>query len=264
MTHVMRSGRGPEEALVLHCMLGRARSMDMLMARLADQLSMIAMDLPGHGQSEDWDPSRDYGEMCRDMAVGLLERPAHLIGHSYGAYTALRIAVDRPDLVRSLTLIEPVLFAAADQTAPDVLKAHKRTAGRYLGALAAGDLVTAARGFMAQWGGGAAWESLKPEAAEYLTARMPLVAESEGSILDDNGEVLPRLCSVTHPCLLIEGAQSPPVIAAIQSELACQMPQARREVVDGAKHMLPLTHANEIASLVAGFIANQPRSVEIN
>jgi len=104
MTHFLRSGHGPQEALVLHCMLAHARAVDMMMAKMGNTMSMIAADLPGHGLSEDWDQTRDYGEMARDMSVGLLERPAHIIGHSYGGYVALRIAVDQPEMVRSLTL----------------------------------------------------------------------------------------------------------------------------------------------------------------
>jgi lipase len=49
-----------------------------------------------------------------EHALGLLpEGPVHLIGHSFGATVALRLAIEAPERVASLTLIEPVLFAAA-------------------------------------------------------------------------------------------------------------------------------------------------------
>ncbi len=263
MTHFLRSGHGPEEALVLHCMLGSARGMDMMMAKMGKELSMLAMDLPGHGQSEEWDKTRDYAEMTRDMGLGLLERPAHLIGHSYGGYAALRIACDQPDMVRSLTLIEPVFFAATKHTAPPVFKAYERASRRFLGALAVGDTSSAARAFTGEWGDGSPWESMKPEAMEYITARMPLVAASGAGIAEDSGDVWSRLGRLQMPCLLIEGASSPPIIAAIQDALAGAVPNTTRHVVPEAGHMLPMTHAVEVAELITGFMRDQPRSVEI-
>ena len=263
MTHFLRSGHGPQEALVLHCMLAHARAVDMMMAKMGNTMSMIAADLPGHGLSEDWDKTRDYGEMARDMSVGLLERPAHIIGHSYGGYVALRIAVDQPEMVRSLTLIEPVFFAAAQHSDPSLSKAYKRKAGAFLGAIAVGDLVAAARAFTGIWGDGSAWESLKPDAMDYITQRMPLVAAGEASLVQDNGKVWERLGQIDVPCLLIEGEKALPVIAAIQGALQSQIPHATREVVEGAGHMAPITHAAEVAGLISAFVGNQPRSVEI-
>jgi pimeloyl-ACP methyl ester carboxylesterase len=263
MTHFLRSGHGPEEALVLHCMLAQARSLDMMMAKMGKGMSMIAPDLPGHGLSEDWDRSRDYAEMARDMGLGLLERPAHIIGHSYGGYVALRIAVDHPEMVRSLTLIEPVFFAATQQQEPALFKAHKRDSRAFMGAVAVGDLVTAARGFTGLWGDGSAWESLKPDAMDYITQRMPLVAATGASTTEDSGKVRDRLSQIDVPCLLIEGSKSPPVIAGIQAALEGQIPNITREVIDGAGHMAPMTHAVEVAALISAFIADQPRSVEI-
>jgi pimeloyl-ACP methyl ester carboxylesterase len=74
---------------------------------------MTAFDLPGHGQSADWDGHGDYGRRTAEVAATFYTEPLHLIGHSFGAVTALRLALAAPEGVRSLTLIEPVLFAAA-------------------------------------------------------------------------------------------------------------------------------------------------------
>src|SRR5215469_7155585 len=51
-----------------------------------------------------------------DEAVWLerfLEPGAHLVGHSYGGVIALLAAARRPELVRSLTVIEPPAFGVA-------------------------------------------------------------------------------------------------------------------------------------------------------
>ena len=72
---------------------------------------MFAPNLPGYGNA------RLYGTRdIRDTAEGVISTivagsgPMHLVGHSHGAAVALEIAIQRPDLVRSLTLIEPAIY----------------------------------------------------------------------------------------------------------------------------------------------------------
>jgi pimeloyl-ACP methyl ester carboxylesterase len=76
---------------------------------------LIVPDRPGHGQSPD--PGRpDDAELDGALMLDLLGAGAHLVGHSFGACVALNAAAQRPEAVRSLTLIEPALlsFASGD------------------------------------------------------------------------------------------------------------------------------------------------------
>lgn len=264
MTYFTRSGHGMEDGLFLHCGLARASAWDRVMALLAGEMSMLAMDLPGHGQSEDWNPERDFAVQTCDMALGLLQGSAHVIGHSFGAYAALRLALDHPEMVRSVTMIEPVFFAAAKGPDPAGLAAHKRKAGRYMGALAAGDPVSAARGFTADWGDGRPWESLKPAQMDYIVDRMPLIKASEAALLDDSGAVMERLDELEVPLLLAAGDMSPPIVASVLDGIEEVQPDAIRVLLDGAGHMAPMTHPDEVSAVIGGFIASQPRSKPIN
>jgi pimeloyl-ACP methyl ester carboxylesterase len=64
-----------------------------------------------HGKSPDWDGSGDFQDVSVAAALPFLDdAPMDLIGHSFGATLALRLAVAHPDRVRSLTMIEPVLL----------------------------------------------------------------------------------------------------------------------------------------------------------
>ena len=80
---------------------------------LAEDHWVIALDLPGHGGS-----SKDVGagDLAALSAVvaGLLTTldipQAHLVGHSLGGAVALRMALDTPDRVASLSLISPASF----------------------------------------------------------------------------------------------------------------------------------------------------------
>ena len=51
---------------------------------------------------------------CRQLAEHLGWDQSHVIGHSAGALTAVQVAVDAPDLVHTLSLLEPAVAAPAD------------------------------------------------------------------------------------------------------------------------------------------------------
>jgi pimeloyl-ACP methyl ester carboxylesterase len=78
---------------------------------LADRFEIVAPNRRG------FPPGPDVERVdFEDEAVWLeqfMERATHLVGHSYGAVIALLAAARRPDLVRSLTVIEPPAFGIA-------------------------------------------------------------------------------------------------------------------------------------------------------
>jgi pimeloyl-ACP methyl ester carboxylesterase len=83
---------------------------------LAAGRRLLLVDRRGHGDSPDLDgPHRgDYEVDARD-AVDLLGGGAHLVGHSYGAVAAMLAAAARPDLVRSLCLVQPGALRPAEE-----------------------------------------------------------------------------------------------------------------------------------------------------
>lgn len=73
----------------------------------------LAVDLRGFGDSEvkDVDATRGVGDFSDDVAAVLdamgIAR-AHLVGWSMGGGVVMRLLLDRPDLVETLTLVSPV------------------------------------------------------------------------------------------------------------------------------------------------------------
>ena len=94
-------GKGDDQALLLHCSLANSRAWLPLADEFKDILSMIAFDLPGHGMSQDWDYTSDYQDRCLDISSTFINKPIHLVGHSFGATVALRVAQRFPDFVKS-------------------------------------------------------------------------------------------------------------------------------------------------------------------
>jgi lipase len=249
-TYVQHWGHGAEPALMIHCSLAHSGAWAGVAARLSDKLTMTAFDLPGHGQSADWDGQGDYGRRAAEVAATFFTEPLHLIGHSFGAVTALRLALAAPEGVRSLTLIEPVLFAAA-RDHPE-WETYVRDDSAIRAALDSGDRLGAARAFMAQWGTGAAWEDLPGRTRAQALARIHLIPAAEPLLRHDNAGLLSpsRLEQLSAPVMLICGTASPPVIARIAEVIAERLPDVGVAKVPGAGHMLPVTHPDQVAGLI--------------
>ena len=242
--NVLRTGPDPR-TLLLHCTLARSEALLPLAKSLPGDA--ILMDLLGHGQSQDWAGQGDYQSANMAAAACLHDGPLHVIGHSFGATVALRMALDHPDRVSRLTLIEPVYFALA--TDPAAQADHVARFGPITAAFQAGDLETAARLFHADWGGGA-WEAMPEHSRAGFARRMPLIMAGTPAIQDDVHGAAGRLSQVAVPLTLIRGETSPPIIPAIHAAIRAAVPQARDHVVAGAGHMVPITHAARVAAII--------------
>jgi pimeloyl-ACP methyl ester carboxylesterase len=252
--HARHWGQGGDPAFLLHCSLAHAGAWDGVARALADRLTLTAPDLVGHGKGPARDPARDYHDHCTETALAHLPAgPCHLVGHSFGATVALRLALDHPDRVASLTLIEPVLFAAA--RGQPGWQAHRAAMAGLGPLLAAGDAEGATRLFLSAWGGGVPLDAMPATQRSYMSGRIWVVPASAPALEEDSADLLPRLGQIACPVLLLEGAQSAPVIAEIQAALAAAIPQARRAVIAGAGHMAPITHPAEVAAEISQLLA---------
>ncbi|SMO63833.1 alpha/beta fold hydrolase [Paracoccus laeviglucosivorans] len=237
-------GNADRPALALHCAMGNGSYWRPIAADLADLVQVTAPDMPGHGKSPDWDGAVDYHTAVTREAAALIQRPLDLIGHSIGATVALRIAVAAPEAVRSLTLIEPVLFAAAKDPDADADMEEIRT-------LAETDPAEATRQFLSVWGG-LDWASQTEAGRSRLIRQIALVNAGNMALVHDSANILRDggLEGIDAPVLLVMGGNSPPVIPAIADALAARLQDVGRATVPGAGHMLPITHPKQVAELI--------------
>lgn len=250
MTPYLRrfDGDADRPALALHCMLGSGAMWEPIARHLDGRVALTSFDMPGHGRTPDLPDapdSPDYHTAVTRMAAAQITRPVDLIGHSFGATVALRLAVGAPHAVRSLTLIEPVLFAAT---------AQRDDAGwsQLQAAAEAGDWHGAAEMFTGFWGG-MPWDALPQPARDQIARQMRIVLQTEAPLVQDSGRILREggLEGIDAPVLLIAGEDTQPIIHDIHAALADRLEDVGRATIPGAGHMSPLTHPREVAGLIA-------------
>jgi pimeloyl-ACP methyl ester carboxylesterase len=103
------SGSGPT-VLLLHATLHDRHDFDPIVETLARRYRTIAVDWPGHGDSDSVDATMEPGaplfaDVLEDVVDGLGLSRAVLIGNSVGGFAAARLAINRPECVAGLILV---------------------------------------------------------------------------------------------------------------------------------------------------------------
>src|SRR6266498_1108665 len=113
--HQVVDGGAGDRVVLVHGFTQTLSAMEPLAARLRDRHTVIRVDLPGHGGSAA--PEASFAEAA--ALLGEAGGAAAYVGHSLGGRLCLRLALDRPDLVRALVLIgaSPGLDGPAERAA---------------------------------------------------------------------------------------------------------------------------------------------------
>ncbi len=103
------TGSGPETIVFSHGLLWSCRMFDKQVAALKDRYRVITYDHRGQGQSQVTDSGYDMETLFEDATAlikALNAAPCHFAGLSMGGFMGMRLAARRPELLKSLILIE--------------------------------------------------------------------------------------------------------------------------------------------------------------
>lgn len=256
---------GAGEPLVLvHGSWGDHHNWDSVVPGLAARLHVAIYDRRGHSRSERPPGQGRIAEDVADLAAlieYLFNGPSHVVGNSFGAAIALRLAAERPELIRSLAVHEPPLFGLLESVAEvqPALAVVRQRMDAVAALLRSGDMTGGARRFVESIAfGPGAWDQLPQATRDTFVANAPTwldeLQEPESLSLD-----LQRLAAFQAPALLSQGGQSPPFFPAAVERVAAALPHARRYRFEQAGHVPHRSHPDEYIRVVTDFIQSSAR-----
>ena len=252
-----------ETVLLLHSSASSSVQWRSLTELLRVRWRVLAPDLHDYGQTGPWPgpASPELGDEAAlvDAVVAQSAERIHLVGHSYGGVAALRYAADRPKRLLSLTLIEPAAFHLL-RRAPEGTREHDlfrevaEVAADVAHAAAEGDDHRGMGRFIDYWNGEGAWIRTRPEVQLALARQAAKVAcEFRAAMTDPTRFGLLR--RIEAPALVLRGTASPRPTRRIAELVAQILPNARLDTIEGAGHMLPLTHHEAVNAVIAEHLA---------
>ena len=240
--------------LLIHSGGFTSRQWRRLAELLAPRHRVIAPDLLGYG-AERWPAGRPF-HFRDDVALlaGLLDEPAHIVGHSYGGLLALQLALARPEAVRRIAVYEPVTFGLLDEPADAAARASIGQLGDYRPAAAGVDEPWLER-FVDWWQGPGAWRALgAPTRQAFCDVGWKLSQEVATLSADRTDRA--RYATITAPTLILAGERTQPAELHVVRKLARTLPHATLQLFPGLGHMGPITHAAAVNDAIASFLAS--------
>ncbi|MDO5678249.1 MAG: alpha/beta fold hydrolase [Propionibacteriaceae bacterium] len=101
-------GSGEHTAVFLHGLFGQGKNFGSIATSLADVATSYLVDLPNHGRSP-WTETFSLDNQAAEVAEWIyqtFDHPVALIGHSLGGKIAMRVALQAPELIEKLMVVD--------------------------------------------------------------------------------------------------------------------------------------------------------------
>lgn len=261
--HTVREGQGTP-LFFIHGAMGDWRSWGAQWAAFTPHFDCISYSrrysFPNHNPM----PSPDHGALheAQDLlllmdAMGIEQ--AVLVGSSYGAFTALALAVQAPERVKAVVAVEPPMMKYAYRTPEGqaVAEAFRRDVIEPANAAfrmgederAAQIMTGGINGGRSSVNTGAAMER---RLQNLRAMKMLALSSDEFPLLTPE-----QLAGLSMPVFLLAGQQTQPVHRAIFENVSAVMPQAQQAWVDGAGHGVTREQADTFNRLALEFLAQR-------
>lgn len=253
--------------MALHSSASSSSQWKRLPHDLEGRFAVHALDLPGYGKSPlVGDHSKSGASISALPVIGKIEQlgeAVHLVGHSNGAGVAIKVALLRPDLVKSLTVYEPAIFhflkngdAQSRQAFQDILL----ISGKVTAAAATGDVDAGMKHFLDFWNGEGFWEQLPTNAKQKFAGMINSILSDFANGFAENWE-LSELHELEIPALVMMGLESPVVAQRAATMIANALPRARLALLPELGHMAPVFHPEWINPRILEHVTGVERPI---
>jgi len=222
---------------------------------------VIAPDLLGSGGNPPW-PHEKLFDLSEDVdaieaLVDTLGEPVHVVGHSYGGLLAMKLARRDPSRIRSLTAYDPVAFGVlhALNDAEGLADLARAGSNPVFTDFAHGGDEAWFEVFVDYWNGPGAWRGLTEAGRESFLRVGRKVFFEVWSLMHDRTPAS-LYAGIDAPALFLGGETSPPAARRVVALLGEAFPRGRVQMVPGAGHMGPLTHAAFVNEIIAAHIVS--------
>ena len=250
--HYERTGEGMP-VIFLHAGVADSRMWEPQVAELSQHFDVIRPDMRGFGKSDlpprPWSPRADLLALMDELKL----KPAHLVGCSMGGQLALDFALDHPERVSKLVLVDSGPSGQPDRPEYESLFAEVEAADK------AGDHIALNEAEAHLWLDG-------PYRAKGYVRRelRDLFLDMNGANMDNDWSNAPiehleppavgRLNEVSAPTLVVVGDQDLQPLLENADLLASSIKGARKVVIHDAAHLPSLEHPEEFNRAVLDFL----------
>lgn len=240
----IRAGQNGPLVVLIHGVGLRAEAWLAQIDALAPDHRVIAVDMPGHGDSDALAGVPDLADYS-DAIAALLDEPTVVIGHSMGAMIALDLATRHTDKLRGLVAMNAVF-----ERSPQAARAVQARADEL-----ASNGTPDPTGPLSRWFGDT--ESAEKTACrDWLTTGNPAGYKAAYRVFaHHDGPSRAALQEMLLPALFLTAQNDPNSTPDMSRAMAALPPNGRAHIVAGAAHMLLMTHPAEVNTALRGFLA---------
>jgi pimeloyl-ACP methyl ester carboxylesterase len=245
--------------MLVHSSVSGARQWRHLMDDLKSHFCVRAVNLFGYGKTPPW-PAEARQSLTDQARLVEAALPADadeicLVGHSFGAVVAMKVAARQSGRVAKLVLLEPIPLDLLMQTGRMDIFAEAMNLRNVIKRCGAdGDWATAAEKFADYWSGAGTWREMPPDRRLAFSDGLKPNFFEWDAVMDDTTLVEEWAAVLPRSTLLVfdpVGVAPPREIAAI---LRRSCPGWTFAETPGAGHMAPLTHPDLVNPLVSSFL----------
>lgn len=211
--------------------------------RLAPGRRVIAPDLPGHGQSDPWQPPEavsieSYRDAVGTVCATLEVKRAVLVGHSLGGLVALECAAAFPERVAGVVMVTSGARLPVSPRVFEVLEKDPAGFPEWLNRLG--------------WSPATPRERVEKWAGLMVTAEPEIIRADFRAVERYDGREAAR--AVRAPMLILAGGDDLLAAPALSGELAALVPSATEVRLPRAGHFLHLEQPDEFHAALDRFL----------